>query len=150
IRHVGPWDGPSVDDIPVAPSEFQVGESICEGDSGGPALDATTGAVVGVVSRGGNGRVSSTTSPSTTCVDYPDTPVTNDYTETSPFKDTILSAFAAVGHDAWVEGGPDPRLAKFGQGCGTDAECRSNICSGGTCSQTCGSSGGPPCPSGSL
>lgn len=34
--------------------EFEVGESICEGDSGGPAISETTGAVVGVVSRGGN------------------------------------------------------------------------------------------------
>ncbi len=35
-------------------SEFVVGESTCNGDSGGPALDSS-GAVVGVVSRGGPG-----------------------------------------------------------------------------------------------
>lgn len=33
--------------------EFTVRESVCSGDSGGPALDARTGRVVGVVSRGG-------------------------------------------------------------------------------------------------
>src|SRR5262249_30886010 len=35
-------------------AEFIVGESTCNGDSGGPALDAN-GAIVGVVSRGGPG-----------------------------------------------------------------------------------------------
>lgn len=33
--------------------EFAVGESICSGDSGGPAIDEKTGKIVGVVSRGG-------------------------------------------------------------------------------------------------
>ena len=34
--------------------EFEVGQSICQGDSGGPAISEATGAVVGVVSRGGD------------------------------------------------------------------------------------------------
>jgi hypothetical protein len=34
-------------------TEFQVGEAGCLGDSGGPALDESTGAVLGVLSRGG-------------------------------------------------------------------------------------------------
>jgi V8-like Glu-specific endopeptidase len=34
--------------------EFEVGRSICQGDSGGPAISEDTGAVVGVVSRGGD------------------------------------------------------------------------------------------------
>ena len=34
-------------------SAFEMGESMCNGDSGGPALDATTGAIVGIVFRGG-------------------------------------------------------------------------------------------------
>lgn len=33
-------------------AEFEVGRSICQGDSGGPAISQTTGAIVGVVSRG--------------------------------------------------------------------------------------------------
>jgi secreted trypsin-like serine protease len=32
--------------------EFMAGRSVCHGDSGGPALDPRTGAVVGVLSRG--------------------------------------------------------------------------------------------------
>lgn len=33
-------------------AEFEVGEAVCSGDSGGPALDSHTGALLGVVSRG--------------------------------------------------------------------------------------------------
>lgn len=39
--------------LETSPAEFLVGESVCAGDSGGPALDSATGAVRGVVSRGG-------------------------------------------------------------------------------------------------
>ena len=35
--------------------DFSIGEGTCFGDSGGPAFDPTTGAVVGVDSRGGGG-----------------------------------------------------------------------------------------------
>ena len=37
----------------VSTAEFLVGEATCNGDSGGPALDESTGELVGVVSRGG-------------------------------------------------------------------------------------------------
>jgi secreted trypsin-like serine protease len=36
----------------VTETEFVTGESVCSGDSGGPAIDARTGLVVGVLSRG--------------------------------------------------------------------------------------------------
>src|SRR5262249_53230576 len=39
---------------PLASHEFEVGLSICQGDSGGPAISEDTGAVIGVVSRGGD------------------------------------------------------------------------------------------------
>ena len=45
------------DHIPVlwsSSTEFIVGEAVCQGDSGGPALDSVSGAVLGVVSRGGS------------------------------------------------------------------------------------------------
>lgn len=38
---------------PLGRHEFEVGLSTCQGDSGGPAISEATGAVVGVVSRGG-------------------------------------------------------------------------------------------------
>jgi V8-like Glu-specific endopeptidase len=39
--------------LAVGSNEFEMGESMCNGDSGGPAIDEMTGAVVGIVSRGG-------------------------------------------------------------------------------------------------
>ena len=130
--------------LEVPDGEFMVGESICEGDSGGPALDTDTGAIIGVVSRGGNGQVSQT-NPSAGCVGV-DT--INLYTETTPFKDLIMQAFQSAGAEPWVEGGPDPRLAKFGATCDGNAACRSNICltDKKTCSQSCAD--GSKCPSG--
>ena len=52
---------------PLGAHEFEVGKSICQGDSGGPAISEETGAVIGVVSRGGNcgedfGHIYTTTS----------------------------------------------------------------------------------------
>ena len=38
----------------LGPSEFEVDQATCRGDSGGPAIDTTTGEIVGVVSRGGS------------------------------------------------------------------------------------------------
>jgi MYXO-CTERM domain-containing protein len=51
----GPMLYPSSDHYGIGDSEFMVGESVCSGDSGGPAL-AASGAVVGVASRAGNGK----------------------------------------------------------------------------------------------
>ena len=69
-------------------------------------------AVTGTVSRGGNGATPNPTDPSATCIQ-----ASNIYTETSPFKSLILQGYTASGQDPWPEGGPDPRLAKFGIGC---------------------------------
>lgn len=38
----------------LGPREFEVDRATCRGDSGGPAIDARTGEIVGVVSRGGS------------------------------------------------------------------------------------------------
>lgn len=38
----------------LGPREFEVDHATCRGDSGGPAIDAKSGEVVGVVSRGGS------------------------------------------------------------------------------------------------
>lgn len=132
---------------PTPPNDFRVGESICAGDSGGPALDSQTGAVVGVTSRGGNGQAPNMNDPSVECIG-----ATNFYTQTSAYKDLILAAFAEAGHDPWVEGGPDPRKAKFGEPCATGGDCRSAICATYKqappfCSQDC-SSDPTSCPSG--
>lgn len=38
----------------LGPREFEVDLATCRGDSGGPAIDAATGEIVGIVSRGGS------------------------------------------------------------------------------------------------
>jgi hypothetical protein len=43
----------SASKTPLGSHEFEVGISTCQGDSGGPAISEDTGAVIGVVSRGG-------------------------------------------------------------------------------------------------
>lgn len=136
IDTVGPKDG-----MPAVPSnEFEVGEAICSGDSGGPALAAETNAVIGVVSRGGNASgEQDPNDPASNCIDG-----RNLYTKISPFKDTIMKAFELAAAEPWVEGGADPRLAKTSEACAEAAECRSNICladpsqaGATTCAQDC-------------
>ena len=141
--------GPKVDAVaPVPPNEFKVGEDFCHGDSGGPGFAESTGAVIGVVSRGGNGAADPNV-PSSGCIDSGGAVTTNFYTEVAAFKDVILAAFQESGHDPWIEGQPDPRLAKFGEACTTGANCRSAICHAAsgtsTCTQDCSTDA---CPDG--
>jgi hypothetical protein len=95
IAIVGPADH-------LGPFEFSMGESGCAGDSGGPALDAASGAVVGILSRGGNtsGAQAGTLAA---CTD-----AENILTAVSGFGDVIRSAYAKAGQDPWLEGQPDP------------------------------------------
>ena len=81
----------------LTPNEFAFDESICLGDSGGPILSASTTAVVGVVSRGGNGT-SSGTDLASTC-----TQAVNLGTKLAPFRDLIMRGFAQVGAAPIVE-----------------------------------------------
>lgn len=85
----------------LGPAEFELGESGCAGDSGGPAL-ASSGAVIGVLSRGGNGSGAMPGDPAN-CIG-----ADNIFTKASSFKDLILSAYAKAGQDPWNEGDPDP------------------------------------------
>ncbi len=127
VMGIGPDD---TDVLPVPPNEFEVGESICSGDSGGPAL-APSGAIVGIVSRGGNATKPDPNNPASGC-----TGATNLYTKVAAFKEFIEAGLAMVDAEPWYEGGPDPRLAKPGSPCSDGAECRSNICLVDPASQT--------------
>ncbi len=132
--------GPDKTAVPaVPPNEFQVGESICSGDSGGPAFAESTGAIVGVVSRGGNMTQPDQSDPSATCIDGE-----NLYTKVAPFKDLILEAFQLAEAEPWLEGQPDPRKLKPGNACTEASECRSDLCLADpsqnnetTCAQAC-------------
>lgn len=115
--------GPDKSQGSVPPNEFEVGESICSGDSGGPAIAQETNAVVGVVSRGGNMQGSDSNDPAANCIDG-----RNLYTKISPFKDLLMKGFELAEAEPWVEGGPDPRKLKPKAACTSGDECRSALC----------------------
>lgn len=85
------------------PGELMVGESLCAGDSGGPALSAT-GAVLGVAARAGNGQPR-VTSYADTCVGPKARAV---YSSLSAHTDLVTRAFEAAGATPKVEGAPVP------------------------------------------
>ncbi len=86
----------------LGPSEFKLGESGCAGDSGGPAFAESSGAVLGVLSRGGNGGQATPGDPAACLA------AENVFTSAAAFKDLILGAYAKAGQDPWREGEPDP------------------------------------------
>ena len=92
----------------LADKEFLASESVCTGDSGGPAFDVETGAVVGVVSRGPNGGV---TANGSGCVGTEHT-----FMQTAPFKDQVLEAFQQAGGEPWLEGQALPGQGGAGAG----------------------------------
>jgi hypothetical protein len=118
--------------------EFLVGESICQGDSGGPALSEPGGAVLGVVSRGGNGQAPDRSNPASTCIE-----AYNIYTQVAPYAPLIMQAFAESGYAPTPEDGTTiPGFSSFGDACDGDDKCASTICatkSDGSqfCSQAC-------------
>ncbi|MDB4938041.1 MAG: hypothetical protein JWP87_5013 [Labilithrix sp.] len=144
VEGIGPDDTAT---LPVPPNEFEVGESICSGDSGGPAF-ASTGAIVGIVSRGGN-ATKPTNDPASSCIGGE-----NLYTKVSPFKKFIEDGLALVNAEPWLEGGADPRLLKPGSACTDGTQCRSSLClldpSAGEGATTCAAdcSTGTECPEG--
>jgi hypothetical protein len=88
--------GPTVyDGVNVPPNGFLLGESICDGDSGGPAFDAS-GIILGIASYGSNGTPESESDPLAACVDAGGG-VLNTFTSIAPFADTIRQAFTDTG-----------------------------------------------------
>lgn len=87
----------------IGPSEFKVGESVCSGDSGGPAF-AVTGAVVGVAGRVGGG-VTDPENPAGRCTGAE---VYATYTHLGEARALVTAAFAAAGATPWIEGQPKP------------------------------------------
>jgi hypothetical protein len=73
----------------LGPHELEVGRSICQGDSGGPAISEDTGAVIGVVSRGGD------------CEED----FGHIYTTTAGWRQLFDDAFAVAGGAPIVESG---------------------------------------------
>ncbi len=85
--------GTSASKTALGAHEFEVGTGSCGGDSGGPAFSAQTGAIIGVVSRGGD------------CADD----FGHVFVETRGTSDLVTRAFALAGGAALTEQGPqDP------------------------------------------
>jgi hypothetical protein len=122
IMKVGPDTG-------VGPTEFVTGEGTCDGDSGGPAI-AASGAVLGALSRGGNG---SSSKGADNCIG-----ATHIFTSAFGHADFIRSGYARVGQQPWLEGEPSPPLSALGGECASNADCQSNLCDPGT--KTCSGS----------
>jgi hypothetical protein len=77
----------------MASNEFELSESACSGDSGGPALSSAGKAVLGVVSRGG------------TCQGPSARPI---YTKLSSFKDLLLTGYNLAGAKPLYENSESP------------------------------------------
>jgi hypothetical protein len=112
VVEVGPAEG-------LPPTEFRIAEGTCQGDSGGPAI-AASGAVLGALSRGGNGTDGI---GADACLGG-----TNIFTSAAGHADFIRAGYAKAGQEPWLEGQPNPLLAKVGELCGADTDCRTNVC----------------------
>lgn len=84
----------SASKTPLGGHEFEVSKSICQGDSGGPAISEETGAVIGVVSRGGG------------CEDD----FGHIYTTTSGFEEMFAQAFELANASPVAEGATPPPM----------------------------------------
>jgi MYXO-CTERM domain-containing protein len=130
VAAIGPLVLDDATRIGLGRSEFVVREATCSGDSGGPAF-AASGAVVGVVSRGGNGR-ESTTNRAEGCIGED---VIGYYTHFAHKSSLVERAFAASGY-APREEGAEPGKTK-GAACSEDEDCSSNACIDGVCATRC-------------
>ena len=122
--------------LDVSAAEFLVGEATCSGDSGGPAIDETTGEIVGVVSRGGP------------ACEGPG--VHNVYTRVDVFAGLFEKALAAAGGSAHPPASKSTPPSDIGGPCTKGSDCAAGMCitEAGRqyCSRTCGN--GDRCPKG--
>lgn len=126
--------------VEVSAREFEVGEATCSGDSGGPALDEDSGAIVGVVSRG-----------SRPC-DAHD--ARNTYTRLDVHPDLLARAVAHPQRASRVGlAAPSSSVTvatDMGNTCAKAVDCTTGICvhdaGGSYCSRSCGT--GDRCPRG--
>jgi Trypsin len=104
----GPMAYPDDARYGVGDAEFLVGESACSGDSGSPTL-ASSGAVVGIASRAGNGQAKDPNNAASICLGVNAHAV---YAQLGASTALVMNAFAEAGATPWLEGQPDPRAAK--------------------------------------
>lgn len=114
------------DDVPVKyvgilPNTFTLGRSVCKGDSGGPALDGKSGAVLGVYSLG---------FPGANATDCSSEEALNYFVDASRYDTLLHDAFAAAGQPY-----PSPIVLDAGTDSGSDS-------AGATASDDAGLGGG--------
>jgi hypothetical protein len=100
------------DDVPVEfvgilPDTFTLGRSVCKGDSGGPAFDAATGAVVGAYSLG---------FPGANAADCSSEEAVNYFVDVTHYEAMLRMAFTAAGQPF-----PDPIMLDAGTDSGSSA-----------------------------
>lgn len=83
--------GVSTSKTALGSHEFEVGQAICPGDSGGPAINEESGAIIGIVSRGSDANCK---------INYG-----NIYTMTMGWDDLVTRAFGIAGGAPIVETG---------------------------------------------
>lgn len=113
----GPMAIPTDPRYGAGDAEFIVGESSCAGDSGGP-LVASTGALLGIASREGNGQKRDPYNYASTCVGDG---VHSIYTHLKNFEPLIQRAFAAAGAQPVLDApspAPEAPPAADGASCG--------------------------------
>jgi hypothetical protein len=100
------------DDVPVQyvgilPDTFTLGRSVCKGDSGGPAFDPGTGAVVGAYSLG---------FPGANAADCSSEEALNYFVDVTHYEALLRQAFTAAGQPF-----PDPIVLDAGTDSGSSA-----------------------------
>jgi hypothetical protein len=130
VLDVGPSIENDLTQSGLGPSEFRLTESGCFGDSGGPAF-ASTGALVGVLSRVGGGK----TDPENQAAQCVGADATNIRTHLADKRDLVARAFAAAGFTPIDEGAPPG--AATGSKCILDVDCASNVCNARVCASRC-------------
>jgi len=127
----------------VSPTEFEVGEATCTGDSGGPAFDESSSELLGVVSRSGS------------YCEGPD--VHNIYTRADVYSGLIAAAVqegatlnAAAGLPKQKKPVATKPASDVGDPCQSASDCSTGLCvetpESAYCSRTCDSS--DRCPDG--
>ncbi len=122
-------------DYGIGESEFVIGESACNGDSGGPVISDASGAVIGVTSRvgGGDGGGLDPDNDARSCAGDETRAI---YTHLKD-KKLVEQAFSSARKPMWLEGEPNPFLFANGAACSESVECRSSVCNEKLCAKRC-------------
>jgi len=139
VEAVGPTNYTPPDGTvrPIEAEAFVAGTGACSGDSGGPLISTTTGAIIGVQHAVRVRRVTEQVpldNAISTCVD-----AVTGFQRLDLQRDWVRRAFESAGSVPWLEGRARP--GSLGDACAGAGECMSGLCvSAGAsdfCSQRC-------------